>query len=158
AAIRMLLGLPAEDDADTLRWPSQTSVAQRLGVTAGRVAQIAANEKRHWASVTALGEVRDQVVELVEQLSGVASAEEVALRLLGLRGSALAGDDRLHAGIGLVRAAVEVELERGGDARLDMRRAHHKVLLAREPEDPDVVPASVLLDYAIELGRRADAL
>jgi serine/threonine protein kinase len=157
-SLRLLLGLPKQHGEHTLRWPSQAAVAKELGITAGRVAQIAGAERRKWATVGPIAEVRDQVVELVEQLSGVASAEEVALRLLGLRGSSLSGTERLHSGIGLVRAAVEVELEQGGDARLDIRRVHHKVLLAREPENLDGVPAAKTLDYAVELGKLADEL
>ena len=157
-AIRLLLGMTGPDGGQTMRWPTQAKVADQLGVTSGRVAQIVGEQRRRWAKIPALTEVRDQVVELIDDLGGVAGAEEIALGLLGLRGSTAPDGQRLAAGLGLVRAAVEVELEQGGDSRLDMRRTHNRILLAREPEEADAAPAATTLDYAVALGSAADAL
>lgn len=157
-AVRLLLGLTDPDGGQTMQWPSQVEVSERLGVTSARIAQIAGNARRLWAKSPALGEVRDQIAALLEDLGGVANAEEIAFGLLGVRGSTAPDGQRLAAGLGLVRAAVEVELEQGGDSRLDIRRVRKKVLLAREPDDSDGAAAAAILDYAVGLGAAADAL
>jgi serine/threonine protein kinase len=156
-AVRLLLGL-RDDGGGPLRWPARAQVAERLGVTPARVTQIAVKARARWAGSAPLAAVRDAVVDLLDEAGGVLSAAEVAHALLATRGSAAEDADRLARGLGLVRAAVEVELDRGGESRLDRRRAEQAVLLAREPDDPDAAPATDLLDYALALGRVADDL
>jgi Protein kinase domain len=156
-AVRLLLGFGKPPD-EPLRWPTQTQAAGRLGVTSARVNQVAAKARRSWARSSALSTVRDAIVDLMDEAGGVMAADEAAHAMLATRGSSAEDAERLSRGLGLVRAAVEVELEQGGDARLDMRRAHDTVLVAREPDEPDAAPAADLLDYATALGRVADEL
>lgn len=155
---RLLLGLTGPDDDQAATWQSQAEVARRLGVSSQRVTQIVRKARDRWARVPALQEVRDEVVQLVQDAGGVAGADEVALGLLRLRGSTAPDAQRLARGLGLVRAAVEVEQERGGDSRLDLRRTAGTVLLAVEPDAADAPAAATLLDYAVALGAAADEL
>src|SRR5690606_22601868 len=76
-------------------------------------------------------------------------------------GSYAAEPKRMSQAIGLVRAAVEVELSLGGDARVAHRRFRGSgtVLVGREPDDSAAVTtAADLLDYAVRLGQRAGEL
>ncbi|WUW10958.1 hypothetical protein OG587_44245 [Streptosporangium sp. NBC_01469] len=150
--LRLYLGL--EDTATD--WPGNNELARAAGVTAGRVGQIIPKARKGWRPKRGLTQVRD---EIVEDAGGVISATGVAEALLTSRGSDAAGDRRMRRALGLVRAAVEVEAERGGEARLLQRRSHHSVIIALEkPTDPDAVPGTDLLDYAVRLGKAADQL
>ena len=158
-AVRTLLGLAGPGEGGRQLWPSLAQVGTRLGVSGPRVGQILGRNRARWAKSDALAEVREAVVALVEEAGGVVAADDVAHALLVTRGTtAEDGAHRLARGFGLVRAAVEVELDRGGEARLVIRRVHHRVLLAREPDDPEGPEAALLLDFAVALGRVADQL
>jgi serine/threonine protein kinase len=120
-AARLLLGLPADPErADQLPplWPTQSDLAELLQVTRPRAQQLDADLRRRWSRSDTgrpLSAVRDEVVTFLEASGGVASAVEAAEALLELRGSVAEGPLRLSQAVGLVRAAVESELERGGD-------------------------------------------
>ncbi|QSI48086.1 BREX system serine/threonine kinase PglW [Thermobispora bispora] len=153
--LRCYLGLEETESA----WPTNAELGEAAGVTAGRVSQILPKARKRWRQSKALAEVRDEIVHLVTEAGGVLSAEAIAETLLTLRGSAAAGDQRMRRALGLVRAAVEVEAERGGEARLLHRRTRNSAIVAlEEPTDPDAVAGTDLLDYAVRLGRVADRL
>jgi len=164
-AARLLLGLPA--DAERREplpplWPTQGDVAECLQVTRVRAQQLDAELRRRWRRSigSPLGAVRDEVVGLAESNGGVMSALEGAEALLAVRGSMEEGQLRLSQAVGLVRAAVETELERGGDARLDRsRRAGGVVLIGLEPSPGEAGPtAAQRIEYAVGLGRAAARL
>lgn len=156
---RLLLGLrDPETGSMPMRWPSQTDIASALGVTGPRVNQIAAKVRARWLKNEQLREVCDEVVELLDSKGGVMAAHELAEALVAYRGTFVAEPERSTQALGLVRAAVETELERGGDARVDHRRFGEVVLVGREPDDPTGEPAAVYLDYAVKLGRVAQQL
>lgn len=162
-AARLLLGRQPEDGAQLPPpWPSQGELAEALGVTRVRAQQLDATLRRRWASSTGdspLAQVRDDLVAAVDGAGGVATAAEAANALLALRGSVATEPLRFLQALGLVRAAVESELERGGAARLDRRRRGDVVLLATEAPETDITPpASTRIDHAIALGRRAVTL
>lgn len=157
-AARLLLGMADPEGGEPMTWPTQTEVAARLGVTSQRVTQVAAKARARWAKAAALTEVTDDVVRLLTESGGVMGAGELARALLVTRGSATEEPLRTTQAMGLLRAAVEVEQERGGESRLDVRRISAGVLVAAEPDDPTVPPAAELLDYAVALGRVATEL
>lgn len=151
--LRLYLGLDALD----VVWPSNNELGKAAGVSGGRVGQIVPEARKGWSRK--LAQVRDELVSLAEEMGGVSSAVALADALLISRGSAVAGADRRRRALGLVRAAVEVESERGGAARLLHRRAPGGAVVAVEkPTDPEAVPGTDLLDYATRLGRAADRL
>jgi hypothetical protein len=89
----------------------------------------------------------------------VVTAAEAAAWLLAQRGSIAEEPQRTRMALGLARAAVEVELEMGGRARLERRRRGDLVLIAAEPvPGQDEVPASRRIDYAVALGQFAASL
>ncbi|MBB4705170.1 BREX system serine/threonine kinase PglW [Sphaerisporangium siamense] len=157
AVMRTYLGFAG--DHGLLIWPTQAEIAQLHGVTAGRVGQIAPQTRKSWPRNRALTEVRTEIVDLVSQAGGVVAASDVAESLLTARGSLTDGRERLSRALGLVRAVVDVEGDRGAEARLLTRRCFGTVILALEvPDNPEAVPGTDLLDYAVRLGRAADKL
>lgn len=153
--LRLYLGLEETESV----WPGNAELGRAAQVTAGRVGQILPKARKGWRQRESLAEVRDEIVELVAEAGGVLSAEGIAEALLTSRGSEAVGDQRMRRALGLVRAAVEVEGERGGEARLLHRRSRHAAIVALEiPTDPDAVAGTDLLDYAVRLGRVADRL
>ena len=87
------------------------------------------------------------------------SAAELAQALIGSRGTFAAEPRRTAQAIGLVRAAVEAELSRGGDARVGTRKFGAEMLVGREPDDPTAThSAEDLAGYAVQLGRVARQL
>ncbi|OWV13599.1 serine/threonine protein kinase [Micromonospora wenchangensis] len=161
-AVQVLLGQAADADGNHLRWPSQSDVARVTGKHQPDVSRLLKRiVARDWQPNPALALVRDEIVALLDGRGGVASAEEVAEALIAARGSYTAEPKRTAQAIGLVRAAVETELARGGDARLAMHRLRGSdtVLIGREPDDPGTErTADDLLGYVTRLGRRAAAL
>ncbi|WP_343450068.1 BREX system serine/threonine kinase PglW [Micromonospora oryzae] len=161
-AVQVLLGQAADADGNHLRWPSQADVARVTGKHQPDVSRLLRRVvTRDWQPNPALGLVGDEIVALLDGRGGVASAEEIAEALIAARGSYTPEPKRTAQAIGLVRAAVETELARGGDARLAMHRLRGSdtVLIGREPDDPGTArTADDLLGYVTRLGRRTVAL
>ncbi|WP_327009671.1 BREX system serine/threonine kinase PglW [Dactylosporangium sp. NBC_01737] len=144
---------------EPLRWPSQVDLARHCGVTSQRVSQIMERLTDRWLDVTALDQVRNEIVALLDGNGGVMSVDELGDELIAAHGSFSPEPKRTTQAIGLVRAAVETELARGGDARLDQLRIGATVLIGREPDDPDSEhTAEEFLQYASRLGKIAQRL
>lgn len=158
--LRLLLGLDASaEPAAPPLWPSQTEVARAVGITGQRVGQIAHRAAQRWLAVDVLSEVRDEIVVLLDANGGVMSAAELAEELIAGHGSYSSEPRRTSQAVGIVRAAVETELVRGGDARVDIRRSGGTVLIGREPADPaSTHTAQELLEYVAALARAAQRL
>jgi serine/threonine protein kinase len=160
-ALRVMVGLePAGADGRTfLHWPAQLDVVPHVGMTQPQLSRMMANRARRWAANEDLAEVRDEIVELLDAAGGVMSAVELAQALIASRGTFATEPRRTAQAVGLVYAAVEAELSRGGDARVGTRKFSGGVLIGREPDDPTASHTSEdLLRYAVQLGRVAQKL
>src|SRR5439155_16673852 len=113
-----------------------TEVGKAAGLTGQRVGQIVHRAATRWLALPELSEVRDELVALLDGNGGVMSAAELAEELDTAHGSYSPEPRRTAQAVGVVRAAVEAELARGGAARVDIRRHGSAVLVGREPEDP----------------------
>ncbi|HEX5542365.1 MAG TPA: BREX system serine/threonine kinase PglW [Micromonospora sp.] len=159
--LAVLLGQAPGDDSGFLRWPAQSEVARAAGQTQPQVSNLLRRHVKVWLANPALDAVRDEIVALLDARGLVMSSEELAEALIAARGSYTSEPKRLPQAIGLVRAAVEAELARGGDARLAIQRFRtcDTVLVGREPDDPAATTTAVdLLGYVVRLGRRAGDL
>lgn len=89
-----------------------------------------------WVGGLPLTGVRDEIVALLDARGGVMSAVELAEAIVSTRDSP--EPKRTAQAMGLIRAAVEAELTRGGDARVALYRfrGSDAVLVGREPDDP----------------------
>ena len=160
-ALTMLLGQAATPNGEFLRWLPQSDAATAIGQTQPQVSTLMRKHARLWLRNVALDPIRDEIVALLDARGGVMSAEELADALIAGRGSYTPEPKRTTQAIGLVRAAVEAELERGGDARVAIHRfrTSDAVLVGREPDDPSALTtADDLLSYAVLLGRAATEL
>ncbi|MEU6715460.1 BREX system serine/threonine kinase PglW [Nonomuraea sp. NPDC046802] len=151
--LRLYLGLEESGSA----WPSNNELGAVSDVTGGRIGQILPASRRGWRQKRLLSQIRDEIVDLVADAGGVISSESLAETLLTAHGSEASGEARMRRALGLARAAVEVEAERGGAARLLHRRTTRGAVVALDV-DPDAVPGTDLLDYAARLGKVADRI
>lgn len=140
-----LLGL---DPAISAPWPSQSDVAEALGVSRARIGQIVAKLATRWSKDPAMTPLRTNVVEFLDASGGIQSVDELAEALLSSRGSSEDEPLRSRRARAVARAAVEVERIMA-EPRFLVRRDGDKVLVARSAE---------LADYAGRLGLRADHL
>ena len=161
STLALLLGQAPGADGPFLRWPAQADAARASGQTQPQISIWLRKHAKEWLSNENLKQVRDEIVSLLDARGAVMSAGELAEALIAARGSYEDEPKRTPQAIGLVRAAVEAELCRGGDARLAIHRfrGSDTVLVGREPDDPGAVTtAADLLAYAVRLGRRAGEL
>ncbi|MFR9774011.1 BREX system serine/threonine kinase PglW [Nocardia sp. SC052] len=159
--MRVMLGQSPSDAGGYLRWPSQPEGARVTGQSQPQISTWLRKHAKKWRSLPALNPVRDEIVALLDTRGAVMSAEELAEALAAARGTYTSGPQRLAQAIGLVRAAVEAELERGGNARVAIYRfrTSDTVLIGRESDNPAATTtARDLLDYAVALGQRAAKL
>ncbi|WP_040863312.1 BREX system serine/threonine kinase PglW [Nocardia niigatensis] len=167
-AVIRLLGIPGEAAAPGLgMWPTQKAVADSMGLTAGRVAQLLKPQRQLWKKDPAVADLRDQVVVLLEGFNRIASATELADALIRQRGSRLDDREQRRAlGLAALRVLYEVERLTPDEARIyvgEKRDAgtNPVVMLALEILDedaPDTPGAKGLMGYALSLGEVADDL
>ncbi len=139
------------------RWPTNREVADALGVTPGRVSQIAMQARAHWAADEVLAAVVTETVGILRELGRVAEVDEVAGQLLLRHGSTQTAHDTRMA---QARAVLRAVIGRSDD-EVRQRRVGRHVLLALEVTDddsPDTPSAPGLLDVAAALGVAADRL
>ncbi len=160
AALRATLGLtPPPGTTTYLRWPTQSETAQASEITQPQLSRVMQRQVERWARDEDVAEVRDEIVALLDANGGVMSAAELAQELIGSRGTFAEEPRRTAQAIGLVRAAVEAELSRGGDARVGTRKFGSEMLVGREPDDPSAThSAQDLAGYAVQLARVARQL
>jgi serine/threonine protein kinase len=153
---RLVLGLDDVAQEAGAEWPTpaQAVAARGAGAAAARAALDAG--VRRWKRLPAVTRLRSELVELLDGLGGVASADELAALVLARRGAAVEDARRDAYARAATRAAIEVELARATEGDVVQRRTAHGGLLlgARAGgHDPDA-----LLEVAVALGERADAL
>lgn len=163
--IERLLGLTGDVVAGD--WPSTTDTAQSLQRTRDVIVHAVDKAVETWAKSKgrALDTTLAEVSTLVARNGRVMTVPWLANALVAQRGSLLDGEERLRQGSALLRAAYEVDA-RMPEPALELRRGVGKrvnVIALRETADPDesggeFLPADVLTETAIELGRRADEL
>jgi serine/threonine protein kinase len=167
-AARLLLGQRAsegagtdpQDTAATGGWLTQTKVADLLAIPRPTVTTIMRRLRENWRNDPTLREVRDDLVTLTDALGGAATARELADGLLAARGSGAPAGERLSEALGLVKTAVETELDHGGRARMARTQRESVGLVALEPpqDDPAGLTGQAVLNYAGSLGQAANAL
>lgn len=159
--LELVLAVPGDGGtaAPVEPWAVQRVVAEQLGLTAGRVAQVLMASRERWSADSAVKWLRADLVEILSENGRVMEVSELATALLARRGSALDGvAQRLSLGAAAARAAIETE-EKQRDPRLVKRRSGDRVLVALcADDDPSLPSDNDLLDYALRLGTRADQL
>ncbi|NDU73745.1 BREX system serine/threonine kinase PglW [Actinomadura sp. DSM 109109] len=170
-SMRLLLRLPDEGGTlpDVPLWPTQTKVADAVGITPGRVPQMLREQRRRWRREPVMQELCAEILELLAGFGRIASAMELAEVLTVRRGTRFQHPALRRAmGLAAVRAVVEAEqfvpeesAFRHFAKRDDDGNATNGGLLALEvgeDDGPDTPSAPGLQDYAFRLGRVADRL
>ncbi|WP_280356644.1 BREX system serine/threonine kinase PglW [Nocardia otitidiscaviarum] len=167
-AVARLLRIPGDGDLPDLDvWPTQTQVATTLGLTTGRVAQLLKTQRQQWKKDPAVQALRSQVLELLEGFGRVAGVTELADALIARRGTRLRERaERRALGLAAVRVVAEVEGLTPDERAIYLAQkrdtgAHPVVVLAleaREDDGPETPSGPALADYALRLGKSADAL
>ena len=90
-ALRALLGL-FDESAPTGQpitgiWPSQTDIAEGVGVTRARISQLVTKARQRWSKDPAITRLRVDVADLLDANGGVMTAGELAQALVTKRGS-----------------------------------------------------------------------
>lgn len=148
--LKLLLGLePLARHAGP--WPSQTDVAAQLSLTRARVGQVLNAGRKRWLELPDLTDLRDELLDHLTQLGGIATAEELERAIATTRRAG--GDEGLTRAA--ARAGVETELATA-QPRLLQRRHQDSVLLADARDD--ALDAGAALGWAVRLGERADQL
>lgn len=167
--LRLLLGLPGSDGTlpDLPVWPAQAEVAERHGLTQATISRHRKTAVAEWAAASWLDPVRDEVVDHVRALGGVATASELAAALRVRHGVATGQPPEQVTAMALavLRAAVEAEMYVGigqseeSEPKLARLRRGGQVFVALEslPGTDDPAPGE-LADYSHELGRQAAGL
>ena len=152
-----VIGLNSEQLGED-SWPNLTQLAERLGVSRGRVSQVFEKLRTHWNQVSATTGLSDEVFAIIDNLGGFVEASEIARALLATQGSTASEPQRTRQAMGVVRAIVEADSAQGGDSRFASRRFGSRMILALEPLDPEGLPADLTLDWIKQVAEVADKL
>lgn len=155
---RFLLAFLGLDPELTAPWPNQNDVGIHLGVTRGRVGQLATAAQERWRREPSITRLRSDVAELLKTGGGVMTAEDLSGAVLLARGSAEDEPRRTRLAQAVTRAAVEVERVTA-EPRLVVRRVSPRPAEPGRGEGRVIIAISQeLAEYAVRLGREADAL
>jgi len=169
--IRLLLALPDADGrpSPVPAWAPQAAVAAETGLSQPYVGSLLGKARERWTkSIKPVTDLRKTVLEILSRRGRVMEAAQLAAAVLAERGSGLNDPAaRLALAQACLRAAIEAE-EHLDNPRLARRRAGTRLLIAAvatakdDPttptDDPTAPTEEELLDYAADLGRRADQL
>ena len=133
--------------ADAPTWPDHATAARDAGVTGDPAAGLAALAA-YWAKSPIVTDLRNEITDTLAVLGGVATVEELAERLVALRGSTAEGATRRRNAVGLVRAVVEAD----AGEHLALARHGDQVLLTGTSGTPDE-----RLEAAVALADATDA-
>lgn len=161
-ATRLLLGLPDGEGRlpDVPLWAPQQQIAERVGVTPGRIAQVLIARRKAWHADHAVRSVRDELVEILADAGRVMGFEDLVTAILAGHGSGRPPAERRALGAATVRAALET-VDRDSEPTLARRRFYDRTLVAleaAEDDNPLTPTAPALFAYAIALGKAADRL
>lgn len=145
-----LLGVTAPDSQPPSAWPSQTDVADALGITRARVGQVVSNERNRWSKDPQITAFRHELCEQIQRLGGVVTIGEIIDLTILLRptASTLETVPQQRLASAIARAAVETE-DMMAQRRFQMRRVAGKIVIACSQE---------LAVFAERLGQVADDL
>lgn len=142
--VRHVLGL----EGDVMSLPSQTEVAQRLGVSRAYVSQVLQKPRNRWGKDRLVTAVRREINELLGSSGCVLALPEAVTALIERRGSVEQGESRTRRAVAVLRAGIEAESALR-EPRFSLQRREGRVLLSS-----DLGTAA----YAFALGDEADRL
>jgi serine/threonine protein kinase len=140
-------------DDDAAPWSSAGQVAAAVGTSRSAVAEALEAARTRWHKSADLNAVRGELSTLIERASGIATADELAVQLLGSRGSVREDDkERMRRARATIRAAVELEASVSPTRFASYAEGAPEASAVLVSASPDNV------EYARRLGRGADKL
>jgi serine/threonine protein kinase len=139
-------------DDDAAPWPNPGHVAAAVGTSRSAVADALKAARERWHKSADLNAVRSEIDTLITGAGGVATVDELAILLLGSRGSVKEDDaERMRRARATIRAAVELEaaVTPTRFAAYADAKAEASVIVAASAENAE---------YGRRLGRAADKL
>ncbi|WP_444941915.1 BREX system serine/threonine kinase PglW [Microbulbifer sp. ZKSA004] len=134
-----------------VHWPTAAKLSAHVGIETGEVRELTAKVLSQWGKVKAVTELRDEIIELLDENGGVMTAIELADAVLLRRGSVQDSPLRERWAQAVVRVAVETELSKQ-EPRWMLRRSGNRFLIA----DDRNAMGEELADYSNDLGELAD--
>lgn len=92
-----------------LELPTLREAAERSACTLAHAQAVLERAVEKWNKNSWMSIARDEVADFLQRKEGIATVEEVAARLLGVRGSAAEGPTRMCRAYAVVQAALEAE-------------------------------------------------
>lgn len=148
---------PDESADGTFAWPTQSDVARKHSTTAVAVSLLLNKARKRWLQVSTLTAVRTAFVGVLANQGGVATLAEGIRLVADTFGEGLRDEVRLPSARAALRAAIETELADRNRFGM-MRRNGRTFLVATETKSGEAIDEDALLQYAVELGRRATQL
>ncbi len=146
--IRAFLEWDAVAGSEVAHWPAQADLAASFDVSRQRIGQAIIAARTRWQRFPTFTRLREELVEILDGLGGIATHHELVGALLTRRGSALEEPDRRRMASVALRACVETEKEMA-EPRFDECRSGDHIFISRHPD---------LKGFALRLGKRADEL
>ena len=110
AADRILLeGWLGLKDATNDSLPTVRDVAERFGCPRAALQQLIEASVEKWMRLPWMTTLRDELAEFVSRREGIVTLDELAARVLSVRGSSSEGEDRLRRARALLQATLESE-------------------------------------------------
>ncbi len=134
-----------------VHWPTPLSLSAATGIETSEARALLAKFTAQWSKTKAITELRDDIVELLQDNGGVVTAIELAEALLLRRGSVQESPQRERWSRAAARVAVETELSKQ-EPRWILRRCGKRMLIADNRE----ANGEELADYAEALGQLGD--
>jgi hypothetical protein len=135
-------------EAPVSAWPTQSDLASSLTVTRQRVGQAITAARKRWGRYPAVTALRDNILQLLRGLGGIATHQEIVQAVLVAHGSSLEEPDRRRMASIAVRAALETE-KGTSEPQFDEYRSGDHIFLAVHPD---------LKGYVFRLAQQADKL
>lgn len=134
-----------------VHWPTAAMLSAHVGIETLEVRALNDKVLAQWGKLKAVTELRDEIIELLDENGGVMTAIELAEAVLLRRGSVQDSPLRERWAQAVVRVAVETELSKQ-EPRWMLRRSGNRFLIADDRKGM----GEELADYASDLGELAD--
>jgi serine/threonine protein kinase len=146
--VQAFLEWQVPSDAPVAVWPSQADLATSLEVTRQRVGQAITAARKRWTKYPTITGLRQDILQQLRALGGIATHHEILQAVLAARGSSLDEPNRRRMAAIAVRAALETEKSES-DPRFDEYRSGNQIFIAVHPD---------LRGYVLRLAQQADKL
>ncbi|MGI2111255.1 BREX system serine/threonine kinase PglW [Shewanella frigidimarina] len=140
-----------EKASNHVHWPTLIKLSAHIGIDAADARTLADKILIQWGKAKLITDLRNEIVDLLDESGGVMTAVEIAGAILLRRGSIHSTPQRERWAHAVVRAAVETELSKQ-DSRWLLRRNGKRFLIADDRQSM----GEELADYATDLGELAD--